>query len=100
MKKVINSFTGKYHCFSNFSYHPFILENKVWNYNEIWYQVNKTFDEKIKEEIIKLNSPGKSKRYWKDKEHLSRPDWYDVNKEIMFRVYIQNFIKMKKLKRF
>ena len=81
---MINEFQGKYRFLSNFYPCTIIYENIEYPSSEHAYQASKTLDKNIRKEISLLDSPGKAKRYWKNKQ--IRNDWQNVNLKIMLDI--------------
>lgn len=73
--------TDDYGCFSNFSDHPIIVDNKKYATSEHYYQCMKTFDEKERERIRRASTPKKSKTLAHEIE--LRSDWEEVKFDVM-----------------
>jgi N-glycosidase YbiA len=81
---MINEFQGNYRFLSNFYPAKVIYEDIEYPSSEHAYQAAKTLDKNIRKEISKLDSPGKAKRYWKNKS--IRSDWKSVSLEVMLDI--------------
>ena len=90
----IEQFSGPYIWLSNF----YLLESPIIDLNrnsyptvEHFYVAGKTTDLKIRNEISKLSTPGKAKRFGRDLN--IREDWDSVKYNIMYFAVVNKFSK-------
>jgi ribA/ribD-fused uncharacterized protein len=83
----------RYGCFSNFSYHGFVLDELWWPTNEHYFQAQKfvSTDPDWFEKIRTVETPSKSARMGRSREHPLRSDWEEVKDEIMQKVVLCKF---------
>lgn len=84
-------FYGKdceYWCFSNFSFHPVIIDGLRWTTNEHYYQAQKYFgvNPERMEQIRLKDTPGQAKTMGNAKRFPIRPDWEQVKEDVMRKV--------------
>jgi len=82
MQKVIDSFSGKYECFSNFSAHP------VGQYAtaEHRFQAKKATNQRDHDYVAEANSPRSAK--WRGRQIKLRADWEQAKDPEMLRTVI------------
>lgn len=90
---IIKEFDGDYRWLSNF--YPCRIEHEdiVFKNVEAAYQASKTEDARIREEISLLDSPGKAKRFFKNRLEDVRGDWNEVNLGIMRELLRKKFVE-------
>ena len=93
---MIKEFQGEYRWLSNFwssVEHPVIVEyeGKTYETVEKAYQAAKTENLELRDQISRLDSPGKAKRFYRDRKGDIRSDWNDINVEIMEDLTRQKF---------
>jgi N-glycosidase YbiA len=73
-----------YGCFSNFSAHPFTLENQTWRTSEHYFQAMKFLPhwDHIKA-IREMPSPMQAAKAGRSRARPLRPDWEAVKDDIM-----------------
>jgi N-glycosidase YbiA len=73
-----------YGCFSNFSAHPFTLENQTWHTSEHYFQAMKFFPhwDHIKA-LREMLSPMQVAKAGRSRARPLRPDWEAVKDDIM-----------------
>ena len=72
-----------YGCFSNFSAHPFILDEARWPTSEHYFQARKFVDVQYVEEIRTTPSPMIAARLGRSRAHSIRSDWEQVKDDVM-----------------
>ena len=87
MPKIIDSFSGKYECFSNFSAHP------VGQYatSEHRFQAKKATNERDHDYVIEANSPRSAK--WRGRQIKLRADWPEAKDPEMLQAVLDKFIE-------
>ena len=89
-----------YGCFSNFSAHPFSLENQRWRTSEHYFQAMKFYPHW--EHIIAIRempSPMQAAKAGRSRARPLRPDWEDVKDNIMRRAVLAKFEAHPKIAR-
>ena len=81
----IDSFRGRYYCFSNFSDHLVFYDGLFYKNSEAAFQAAKFLDEKIKENFLYLN-PSDARKLGKSRSLPLRKDWEEVKDEIMYDI--------------
>jgi len=83
----------KYGCFSNFSKHQLIFEDKVYYHSEGAYQAAKFMqtEPEYAEQIRLASSPKDAADLGRDKTHKMREDWEEVKYSIMKQVVKKKF---------
>ena len=98
---MIKEFQGEYRYLSNFYPCEIEYEGIVFDSVEKAYQSAKTNDFGIREEISLLNSPGKAKRFFKNRSEDVREDWNRVNlgimRELLHKKFVENDYFRRKL---
>ena len=92
--KRIDRFDGQYRFLSNFFPSPIVYEGVEYSTVEHAYQAAKTHDVTWKETIRQARTPGRAKalgRKVSQRPDLLRPDWYEVNREIMTELLLLKF---------
>lgn len=85
-----------YGCFSNFSRHPVIFQEKEWRTVEHYYQAQKfhnTQQDEIMEIIRNCDSPEKAAATGRNPQYRLRPDWDQVKQGIMTEAVWQKFTR-------
>ncbi len=78
-------------CFSNFSKHSFVLEDKEWATSEIYFQAKK-FEGSEHEEIIRsMKNSLKAAQYGRRRDLPLREDWDQVKDDIMRKAVYAKF---------
>ena len=89
-----------YGCFSNFSAHPFTLDNQRWRTSEHYFQAMKFYPHW--EHIIAIRempSPMQAAKAGRSRARPLRPDWEDVKDNIMRRAVLAKFEAHPKIAR-
>jgi N-glycosidase YbiA len=82
---------GPYVAFSNFSPHPFELDDAVWPTVEHYFQAAKFPGSEHAEAIRLARSPREAKRLGRSRAHPIRSDWDDTRDDVMRRAVRQKF---------
>ncbi len=100
-KKVINFYSTKdaYGCFSNFSAHPFRLNNKIWKTSEHYFQAQKFAGTEHEEELRLVDSPMVVARMGRSRQRPLRKDWETVKDDVMREALRAKFTQNEELKR-
>jgi ribA/ribD-fused uncharacterized protein len=87
MVDIIDSFSGEYECFSNFSAHP------VGQYetSEHAFQAKKTINERDHDYVASAMSPRSAK--WRGRQIKLRADWAEAKDPEMLQVVLDKFIQ-------
>lgn len=90
---MIREFKDNYSWLSNF--YPCEIEHEgiLFDSVEKAYQAAKTNDLKLREEISLLSSPGKAKRFFKNRREDVREDWTEVNLDVMRELLRKKFVE-------
>lgn len=80
---------------SNYSAHEILVDGKVWQTVEHYYQAQKFFDEKLKEQIRLASTPKDASKIGRDRNNPLRKDWEQVKEEIMFNGVFAKFLQHK-----
>ena len=81
----IDSFRGKYYCFSNFSEHEVFYDGLFYKNSEAAFQAAKFLDENIKKRFLYL-SPSEARKLGKSRSLPLRRDWEEVKDNIMHEI--------------
>jgi ribA/ribD-fused uncharacterized protein len=89
MPNVIDSFSGEYECFSNFSAHP------VGQYatSEHAFQAKKATNERDHDYVASALTPASAK--WRGRRIQLRDDWNEVKDPEMLQVVLDKFLEHK-----
>lgn len=87
MPNVIDSFSGRYECFSNFSAHP------VGQYatSEHGFQARKATNKRDHDYVASAASPASAK--WRGRQIELRDDWDEVKDNEMLHVVFDKFLQ-------
>ena len=90
---MIREFQGDYRYLSNF--YPCDIEYEGIKFDSVEkaYQSAKTDDLKLREEISLLDSPGKAKRFFRNRSQDVRSDWNEVKLSIMRELLHKKFVE-------
>lgn len=90
---MIKEFKDEYRYLSNF--YPCEIEYEGIKFDSVEkaYQSAKTNDLKLREEISLLSSPGKAKRFFKNRSEDVREDWNKVKLDIMRDLLRKKFVE-------
>ncbi len=102
---IIGHFKDEYEFLSNFYMRGIEVEIngiiRTCKSNEHGYQASKSLDDNVVLAILKLETPGQAKRFWKKTylvppsdgrtEERIRHDWFEVNLDIMYRIVRAKF---------
>ncbi len=80
-----------YGCFSNFSKHPFELDNKLWPTSEHYFQAQKFAGTEYEEHIRLTATPMDAANMGRDRKLPLRKDWEIVKDEIMRKAVMAKF---------
>ncbi len=81
-----------YGCFSNFSAHPFTLDNQRWRTSEHYFQAMKFYPHWDHITAIReMPSPMQAAKAGRSRARPLRPDWEDVKDDIMRRAVMAKF---------
>jgi hypothetical protein len=98
---MIREFKDEYSWLSNFYPCNIEYEGVIFDSVEKAYQSAKTNDHQIREEISRLSSPGKAKRFFKNRTEDVREDWNKVNlgimRELLHKKFVENDYFRRKL---
>jgi len=72
-----------YGCFSNFSRHPIVVDNVVYQTTEHYYQALKLTDENARRQVILAANPKESKVVAYSYPQFFRKDWDAVKNDVM-----------------
>jgi len=101
LSMIIKEFQGEYRWLSNFYPCNIEYEGIAFDSVEKAYQSAKTNDLKLREEISLLSSPGKAKRFFKNRLEDVREDWNEVNlgvmRELLHKKFVENDYFRRKL---
>ena len=97
MAILFYSTKGEHGGFSNFSAHPFELDDLRWPTSEHFFQAQKFEDEEYREKIRTTNSPMIAARLGRSRAVPIRSDWDHVRDEIMLRAVRAKFRAYKVL---
>jgi ribA/ribD-fused uncharacterized protein len=84
----VDSFTGRYRCFSNYWTHAVMMDGLEYPSNEHAFQAAKTLDPKQRESFLGLTA-AQSKA--QGQAVTLRPDWEDVKVQVMRDLLRQKF---------
>jgi len=82
---------GNYGCFSNFSAHGFMLDNKYWKTSEHYFQAQKFFGTDHEEELRNASSPMAVAEMGRDRKRPLREDWEKVKDDVMRKAVMRKF---------
>ena len=82
---------GTYGCFSNFSKHKVIIDEKEWQTSEHYYQAMKFESAALQEKVRLTDHPGAAAKMGRDPANPLRADWDDVKDKIMYEVVYAKF---------
>lgn len=89
---------GKYGPFSNFSRHPFQLNDKLWATSEHFFQAMK-FEGTEHEEIVRgAIGPGAAAAMGRDRKRPLREDWEQVKDDVMRTALYAKFTRYPRLR--
>jgi len=88
-----------YGCFSNFSSHPFILDDKEWFTSEHYFQAKKFEGTEHEEELRLESSPMKVAKMGRDRSRPLRSDWEEVKDDIMRKALEAKFTQNVEIKK-
>lgn len=80
-----------YGCFSNFSRHPFELDDKRWPTSEHYFQAQKFQDWADAEDVRRARSPKEAADIGRDRSRALRRDWEAVKDDVMRRAVLRKF---------
>jgi hypothetical protein len=81
-----------YGCFSNFSAHPFTLDNQRWRTSEHYFLAMKFYPHWDHITAIReMHSPMQAARAGRSRARPLRPDWEDAKDDIMRRAVMAKF---------
>ena len=81
----------KYGCFSNFSWHSFILRNKKWTTSEHYFQAMKFVDTEYEECVRLCSTPKAAADMGRDRRLPLRKDWEIAKDGVMFDAVLAKF---------
>ena len=96
MKKIIDSFSDEFECFSNFYIEDVEFEGIVYPSNEHAFQAAKTLDINERKEIAKALTPGRAKRM--GRKVKLRSDWENIKTDVMKELVFKKFSNKEILK--
>lgn len=82
---------GNYGCFSNFSHHGFMLDNKYWKTSEHYFQAQKFAGTDHEEELSNAPSPMAVAEMGRDRKRPLREDWEKVKDDVMRKAVMRKF---------
>ena len=85
----------KYGCFSNFSHHAFVINDKMWLTSEHYFQAQKFHGTEYEETIRLLKSPMEVAKMGRDRNLPLRVDWEKVKDDIMRKGVFEKFSQNK-----
>jgi len=98
---MIKEFQGEYRYLSNFYPCEIEYEGIIFDSVEKAYQSAKTNDPKLREEISLLDSPGKAKRFFRNRKKDVREDWHEVKysimRDLLHKKFVENDYFLRKL---
>ncbi len=80
-----------YGCFSNFSAHPFALDDAWWPTSEHYFQAQKFAGAPRCDQIRQAQSPTIAARMGRSRQHPLRHDWEQVKDQIMLQAVLKKF---------
>jgi len=89
-----------YGCFSNFSPHEIIIDNKKWPTVEHYYQAHKllgTPDQHLMEVIRQVETPEQAAAIGRDRARTVRVDWKTAKNEVMWQGVLTKFLTHKEI---
>ena len=87
-----------YGCFSNFSHHPFTLDDHEWITVEHYFQAQKFPDTPLYLQIKDAPAPMAAKVLGNSREYPLRADWEQVKDGIMIEAVYQKFLAHKHIR--
>jgi N-glycosidase YbiA len=80
-----------YGCFSNFSWHGFLLDELYWTTSEHYFQAQKFIDTPYLEEVRQTKTPKDAATMGRNRALPLRPDWEQVKNDVMQKAVMQKF---------
>ena len=81
-----------YGCFSNFSAHPFTLENNQWQTSEHYFQAMKFFPDWAHVRSIRdMKSPMQAAKAGRSRARPLREDWEEIKDDVMRKAVLAKF---------
>jgi hypothetical protein len=80
-----------YGAFSNFSKHPFEVDDLLWPTSEHYFQAQKFEDQDYQEQIRTTSSAMIAARLGRSRKVPIRADWEEIKDEVMFRAVLAKF---------
>lgn len=77
-----------YGCFSNFSNHYVIDKGYKYKTTEHYFQAQKFFDAKNRQDVIDAPTPREAATIGRDRNRPLRKDWEEVKDDIMYQALI------------
>lgn len=81
----------KYGCFSNFSYHGFVLDDLYWPTSEHYFQAQKFINTPHLEQIRLVKTPKEAAKMGRQRTRPLRTDWEQVKDDIMQKAVLCKF---------
>jgi ribA/ribD-fused uncharacterized protein len=88
---------GTYGAFSNFSAHPFVLNNKRWPTTEHYFQAQKFAGTDHEEAIRMITSPMVAARMGRSRQRPLRKDWEAAKDDVMRKALRAKFTQHQDL---
>ena len=85
------SSTDQYGCFSNFSAHPFFLDEQHWRSSEHYFQAHKFIGTAHFDRIRLAKTPKEAAELGRTREYPIRADWEEIKEEVMFKAVLAKF---------
>ena len=79
------SANAEYGCFSNFSMHPVLIDDILYQTTEHYFQSQKFTDESIRKQIRNAKTPYEAAQLGRDRSFLLRRGWESMKDEIMLK---------------
>ncbi len=82
-------------CFSNFSPHPIVIDDKTWSTVEHYYQAQKFLGSphpELMAVIHQVETPEAAAAIGRDRQRILRPDWETVKTQVMHRAVLKKFL--------
>jgi N-glycosidase YbiA len=81
-----------YGCFSNFSAHPFTLENNQWQTSEHYFQAMKFYPDWTHVRAIRdMKSPMQAAKAGRSRARPLREDWEEIKDDVMRKAVLAKF---------
>ncbi|MVP02566.1 NADAR family protein [Paenibacillus lutrae] len=90
--------SDEYGCFSNFSPHGFIKDNRYWLTSEHYFQAQKFQDLDIQETIRLAESPMIAAKMGRNKNNPLRSDWESIKDDVMRSAVYSKFLNNEDIK--